>query len=681
MKRKGFLALPFIFLLSSCSMMLAGQKPTGTPQNDTGNNNNNNNSNNNNNDTPKEVNRITLPEDSVVYGNEYYKDITIGDLDLSTRVIESQEKVTYDDLFNLGNKVTISIDVDNEELEKLQADYETGHKTDIYRHCNSVTITLVNGGNTFSWTYEDVGIRQKGNTSRKDVFKNGEIAGLNHFKLSFDETFEYSVPGAYTEDWTGKETDYKKRTDRNFLGLSGIDIKWNKNYDSTHIREIYASKLYRACGLLTQDIGLCDFKFKTSTKTYNFGLCTIYEPATKALIKKHLKEGNLLRLPEWKDEKEGAYGVSDVSYGDFYKASWGVGEGSCGNPGPNLSTKSTNNKKVGVKNFDGTYIPAYDRKTNKDVSYSDPLIKELSNKITNGTYSDIEKLMDLDYFAVAMACNYIIGNPDDFRYNNNNYMLYFSRVDGKAYYMPIDNDRCFGVTKDWNPDGNGQKNRAIFDTLNCKNEANTNDLMLKTVLATSTNRSKAIYLNYIKAIKESNFIKEATFEAFFNKTKAVYESSVTSDFVTIGFNLNDSNNLSYHDYITAKLSKIDLNYTLSGTNTNTNNNDNNTTDDEYYYPSVQITGDFCRWRGADYPLAYQGDGVYTVTVTLTKNTGFKFYNNGWDNGLNWGNKNGDDPHALSLNGGDDFQITGITGTTTVTVTVDVKNLTCTWVIN
>ena len=71
-----------------------------------------------------------------------------------------------------------------------------------------------------------------------------------------------------------------------------------------------------------------------------------------------------------------------------------------------------------------------------------------------------------------------------------------------------------------------------------------------------------------------------------------------------------------------------------------------------------------------------GDGAWWLLVL------FLFAaNNGWNNGLNWGNKKGDDPHALSLNGGDNFKITGITGTTTVTVTVDVKNLTCTWVIN
>ncbi len=674
MKKRGLLALPLVFLLASCNLMVSQGDNNNTNETNNANNNNNNNNNDNNNNTNTPSVRNLLPEDSVVMADDYYESVKIGSLDLTTRKIENQESVTYDDLFNLGNRVTISIDVDDSELEKLQDDYETGYKTDIYRHCNSVTITLVNSDNTFTWTYEDVGIRQKGNTSRDPIFDNGNLKGLNHFKLSFDETFEYQdVSGAYYEDWTGKDAELKKRKDRNFLGLSGLDIKWNKNYDQSHVREIYASKLYKACGILSQDIGLCDFKFKTSKKTYNFGVCTIYEPASKALIKRHLQAGNLLSFASWKEEKSGEYGVPSENYGDLYKASYGVGEGSV-DGGPDLSSNSTKNKRVGVKNFDGTYIPAYDRKTNKEVSYTDSLIKALSNKVSSGSYEDLEKLMDLDYFAVAMACNYIIGNPDDIRYNNNNYMLYFSRIDGKCYYIPIDNDRCFGITRDWNPDGNALKNRAIFDTKNSRNDKDTNTLMKKTILADGTNRCKAIYLNYVKAIKQSDFIKEETFNQFYQLAYSTYGSYTTSDFDTITFSLDDAYNLTYSNYIQAKLSKIDLAYSLNG-----NNNNNGQEGD--YPQDVQIVGDFCGWNGTDYPLTYLGDGKYQVVLTITGNIKFKFYNNGWHNGVDWGRKKGGSANDLSLEGGDNFETTGISGTVTLTIIVDAKNLTCTWTVS
>lgn len=672
MKRKPLVLVPLVFVLASCSIKT--QDPVNPPDPVVDKEAEKQNSTNQN-DKKDFVSDIPDTED--LYNADYYKNIKVGTLDLENRTIENKESVVYEDLFNLANKVTISIDIDNQELEKIQADYETHLKTDVYRYCNSVTITLVNNNNEFSWTYEDVGIRQKGNTSRKDVFKDGEICGLNHFKLSFDETFEYSnISGAYSVDWTGKENQKKEREDRQFLGLSGLDIKWNKNYDTTHIKEIYASKLYKACGLLTQDIGLCDFKIKTSNKSYDFGVCTLYEPASKSLIKRTLQAGGLLNLPSWKEEKNGTYGVESSNYGDLYKATWGVGEGYISG-GPNLSVGSTSGKKVGVKNQDGSYIPAYDRKTNKDVNYNDTQLKTLADKVTNGTYSDLEELMDLDYFAVVMACNYIVGNPDDLRYDNNNYMLYFSRINGKCYYIQIDNDRCFGITEGWNPDGSGLKNQGVFDsTIFAKGAKGVSDLLKKTILAKTKNRAKAIYLNYVKAIKCSDFIKEEAFNSLYEIAKNTYQSSVTSSFNTIDFNLNDTNNLTYHEYITAKLAKIDLEMVLAD-----DNQPNNQNIDEYYLGEVQIVGNFCNWQGTDYPLTYYGNGIYKVTLTLTQGTEFKFYNNGWDN-LNWGcEKGSEDPHKLSLKSGDNFKLTGITKQCSVEITVDVKNLTCNWVIN
>jgi hypothetical protein len=145
--------------------------------------------------------------------------------------------------------------MEDSELEKLQNDLdhynETHNKTQLYRHCKSVTITLKNYDNTFSWTIEDVGIRQKGNTSRKEewpIIENGQIASLNHFKLSFDETFDDEAYGIDKVDWSLDQAGYKLRKDREFLGLTGLDLKWNKNYDATHIKEVYASKLYKSAG-------------------------------------------------------------------------------------------------------------------------------------------------------------------------------------------------------------------------------------------------------------------------------------------------------------------------------------------------------------------------------------------------------------------------------------------------
>ena len=297
-----------------------------------------------------------------LYEKDAYKSLSIEKADFSTRAIDSIDDVTYDDLFNLGNKITISLSMEKEELNKMQQDLETGYKSDIYRHCKSVTITMQNNDNKFSWTYEDVGIRQKGNMSRKedgDLYKNG-VLGTFHFKLSFDETFDSAEAyGTSAYSWAGKEDLLEERENRNFLGLSGIDVKWNRTLDETHIKEVYASKLYKAVGVLSQDIGLSECHMTIEgDKDYDLGLCVLYEPCKKSMVKRHLQNQTNLGLSSWKDEKKGTYGVTDSNYGDLYKCSWGVNEGFYA-AGPNLTVESAKGKRVGVGNLSGSYIPAY----------------------------------------------------------------------------------------------------------------------------------------------------------------------------------------------------------------------------------------------------------------------------------------------------------------------------------
>ena len=96
-------------------------------------------------DNNRYINRVSLYE--------------IKEPSFETRKIKSIEEVTYMDLFNLGNIVTIKIDISDEELSKLQEDYKKTYKSAIYRHCD-VKITLKNYDKEFEWYFNDVGIRQ-----------------------------------------------------------------------------------------------------------------------------------------------------------------------------------------------------------------------------------------------------------------------------------------------------------------------------------------------------------------------------------------------------------------------------------------------------------------------------------------------------------------------------------------
>ena len=316
--------------------------------------------------------------------------------------------------------------------------------------------------------------------------------------MSFDETFDdHDLYGDEAKVWADA-TAKKEREDREFLGLSGLDLKWNKSQDRTYIKEIYASRVYKAAGIISQHVGLSTFSINETNGTNNqMGLYILYESDSKSLIKRSLQNGSFVNMTNWKKEKKGIYGVEGENYGDLYDCSYGVGEGSYSN-GADLSLDSISNKRIGVENNSGSYIPVYKLKTNKTKNTDHTRLKDLIQTINSAELNDIENKVDLEYFAITEACNYIIGNPDNLRNNNNNYMIYIRRTDGKAIIIPIDNDRCFGITKDYNPDGNAMMNRDIFTT-KAANGKTSNLLYTKTILASTPNKYKAIYLNYIKA--------------------------------------------------------------------------------------------------------------------------------------------------------------------------------------
>ena len=449
----------------------------------------------------------------------------ILDPDFSPVIRNNKSEVTYNDLFNLNNKVSIDIDIARSELELIQEDNNKGAKPEMYRVANKVTISLVNGENTFTWEFDKVGIRQKGNTSRQSIFKDDKVNTHNHYKLSFDETFTDTT--MYDAEYISLYGD-PDLEDRDFLGLSGLDFKWNKNYDQTHIKEIYATDMFRAAGVMVQHAGLATIKMHyDNDQVANFGLCTLYEPTSKSIIKRTLSSSDkYINMPSWSQEKNGTYGVSNKKYGDFYKGTYGRGNGGTGN-GVDLSTSSISGERVGVKtDVYGNNIPAYERKTNTEAAYNDSLLKTMVNTLANKEYDKIDELVDLKYFAMEEAVAYFVGNPDSFRYNYNNTMFYFRRTDGKMVILPIDSDRCLGIGKDW--DKGTTFCAASYVTPLYKgdvwNNNNHNPLFYKVLTASNENQCQKDFKQYIGLVRESKWVLNNTFESLYNIAKNTYNA-------------------------------------------------------------------------------------------------------------------------------------------------------------
>lgn len=575
------------------------------------------------------------------------KEFLISNPNFETRRITSQSEITMDDFFNLGNTIDIKVTISNSEISKLQSDYEkyasTGAKTEVYRLASKVVISLTNYGNTYTWEFDNVGIRQKGNTSRTAIISNGYMQ-QNHYKLSFDETFDdESVYGSSFVSKYGN-TAYSSRQ---FLGMSGLDFKWNKNYDATHIREIYANYLYRASGIMVQHAGLSKFSFIQSddgNRVSSMGLCTVYEPASKSFIKRSLKSDvEYVNMGDWSTEKLGTYGVGGSNYGDLYKCIW-------------PASLTNVNGNVGVGDLYGNNVYLYDRKTNKDVNYNDELLMAASNAIKSRNYDEISKYVDLEYLAICEAVGFIVGNPDSMRYNKNNFMIYMRKTDGKMVFIPIDTDRCFGIVKDWNVK-NGYMNVGMLDEYDSDN-SKTISLLLDTILADYTNDAKELYITFCNKIKNSPWVEESTFNEYFNKAKSSYSGE--------SFSLtNSDDNYTFSNYINNKVKQINV---LPG---------GEETPVEY---NLYLQSTLNDWGNTKLKFEKIQDYTYSLTTTVTKlesdGNYFKFKINDGINydTIDWTLSNDLNRLIKNAAGVSSAKVYGVNIGDKVTITINVKTL-------
>ena len=412
-----------------------------------------------------------------------------------------EEKELYYKLWQPTTKISIKVDIEPSELYKIQQAYEdyksTNDKTkaDTYRRCN-LTIT-VDGVDYF---YEEVGIRMRGNTSRRD-FANSDGTMFNyvHFRFDLTETFdgdEYAA-GSWGNDiyheWTD-QTARDLRKDRTFATMEKFFYKWNKNYDQTYIREVYANKMFQAYGLLAPHITICQMQIKQNGVFENFGVGGLYETVDKRFIKRNMEKS--------------------LQGGDLYKCSY------LQSPA-NLSEA----KDYGVETVTQDFT--YSLKTNDDRTSPDyhhnahlkALINTLNSvSVSSSTFSEtLESVMDGDYFTTFEAVNYLVGNPDCIRHNSNNYYLYFT-PDGVAYFIPYDYDRCFGITVDWNPDGSALSKESPFNVNN-----NNSNLYKKTILGSEVNIYRQKYTEKVKAVANEKWFDYATFKGFYDKYCASYQ--------------------------------------------------------------------------------------------------------------------------------------------------------------
>lgn len=447
----------------------------------------------------------------------------------------SEEELSlYDELFSLDSEVKINVDIDNEELAKIQKDYEKYEarhsKSPIDRMCN-VTIT-VNGKDYF---IEEVGIKMKGNTSRTDFYDSSKgdfgMYNLIHFKLSFDETFDdKDYYGDDAKEWNDKN-EKKERKNRTFATLSGLEVKWNREVDSTYLRETYAFKMYRDLGCLAPNNTIGNIAFNDSS----LGIFKIYEPVDKTFIKRNLDE------EDWG--------------GDLYKCTWASGP----------ANYRDINGNAGVDDEDLGKRYTYSLKTNKKTSNNEALSNFAS--VINANDVDLEKIksvLDEENFVKFMAISYFLGMPDDMRNNYNNHYVYFKKSTNEAIFIAYDCDLCLGIDQ-WNPNGEYMTKIDPFSKkADGAKQRQRNNLIKKSLC-----EDGILYDEYVKALEEvanSKWLTYENFDEMYKKIEAHYSDKVVPD--------RNYNNLNSAQ----KTMSIDGTYNENGTT----NHDHNLKIDNYF---------------------------------------------------------------------------------------------------
>lgn len=454
--RSSILVLSSGILLSSCNPVVTSSKETSLPKNNTS--------------SMTELSSSMVEESTLI-------DITETSLDSSKEnelsdssfasISSFIDEIDVDDslsLFDAENEISLRLEMSDDVMDFVSSyQSERGKYADAYLPAN--LIIVVNGHTS---TLYEVGVRQKGNTSRSEFYDGRSITNPVHFKISLKATFDselYDDPllTPYKKSWAS-EAARKARKKRTFLGYDKFDLKYlPRNGCGCLGREIYAYDMFNEAGIYAPKTRTCSFTFGNEDATYQGTYQMIETIDTQFLLRRFSKDeaqGDLYKCVY------NAMGKADFSRNDAVTKEESNGY----NVG-----KRIQRGKIGVENAYEGYFPCYQLKTNDDLGESSSFVK-VENLINNlwscvygsGDQALLESTIDMDQFLKFSAISYLLANFDDQRYNNNNYYIYFLPSSSKAIFIPYDWDWSLGLGNsylyhslpldNWTLDGNDPNN-------------------------------------------------------------------------------------------------------------------------------------------------------------------------------------------------------------------------------
>jgi spore coat protein CotH len=446
-------------------------------------------------------------------------------------VTNIENPVSYETLFDNTNYHKFIVSFSKANFDKLVNDMQNYFdEFGTYRDntIQEVDIYYEDGyGNKV--TLNEVGFRTKGNIFSRVLpvilDQQGNVIGYQQvsFQLEFNETFLY--PDASTQ--------YKALKDRRMFDLEQLNFKMIRSGDTGIVTEMIAYDLYRAAGVIAPNTSLAViyFDIEGEEALIPYGLFTVTEPIDDVFVKRYFGRNQ------------------DGSIGDLYKCVWQ-------NFGPATLKTGYDPNALGISDYNDGYRKNYQLKTNKSTSNFSQFItfvNDLNNTSVINYKNKLESILDVDTWLKTLAMGYLVGNPDDYRSDANNYYLYF--YEGQAVYIPFDNDQSLGYG--WNPYGDYGLSHDIYNIPPAQQWINQNDLVLvNNVLAFPEYR--LIYEQYLLAYTDpqNGLFNYDLFYQEFVIASTLYQTEILR-YNHLGvktFSLN-SRSMTARDYFTQKIAR------------------------------------------------------------------------------------------------------------------------------
>lgn len=595
MKKILIFVLGFVLILSSCKL-----------------NNDNPNQDDISGDISNDNNKYVLGFGDYIYYKDNTKDISniVNDINNLNNIVKKEINDIYEskyqqgllDLFNINNEIKMTINISNEQLETLD-EYHAQNNKESYAVC-SLDIELKG----IVYHYENVGIRQKGNTSRGEIFDDNKNIMLRHYKLSFSEEFDDKYRSDKFEFESVEHQEYQK--DRTFFGMEKFNIRWNRNEDATYLKEYYSYEMYRANNVLAPLSNLMNVNMNIDGNNQNLGVYLAVEDIGKEFLKRNIK--------------------AEYNKGDLYKLGWAY-------QGARLDNLSSDlfgiEEQVKEHNRYKQICYPYDLKTNKKTSNHET-IKSFINSIIYTNVSDYYDFFvsETYYDSVInyLAISYLLGDPDDLRGNYNNTYLYFISGTNQAIFIPTDNDRALGSTGGTgNPTSHHGALNNPFDN-HTGYSINDSIFFKNSILEDGNDKIKEDYIKAINNIIDNDWMSISKFESYFNIVKNNYSDNLRIgnkvNAKEIPFNLIEINdpsngwNMTISEYMRLKV--------LTFNNYKTTEN----VISKYYFRS-----DINNWDALmNYNLTLV-NGIPTIELYLENNVNYRFKiaTNNWSDEFNY----------------------------------------------